>query len=70
MVIVVETTGHKSSKQVRLEKARTVAEARFGLQDLQKDRREENLTALKRSPKWADYWGGVFQILRNGVGRD
>ena len=45
-----------------LKKARTLAEARFGLQDLQKDRREENLPAFKRGPKLTDYWEEYFKF--------
>ena len=43
LVIVNESTGHKATKRIRLEKARTFAEARTALRDLQKDRREQNL---------------------------
>jgi len=60
LVIVDEATGHKSTRRVRLEKARTVAEARTALQDLQKDRREENLPVLKQSPKLTVYWDEYF----------
>jgi len=65
LVILDETTGHKATKRVRLEKARTVAEARTALQDLQKDRREENLPVLKRSPKLADYWEEYFKFYES-----
>jgi len=62
LVIVDESTGHKATKRVRLEKAHTVAEARTALQDLQKDRREENLPVIKRSPKLKDYWEYYFKF--------
>jgi integrase len=62
LVIVDEATGHKVTKRVRLEKARTVAEARTALQDLQKDRREENLPVLKQSPKLTTYWEEYFKF--------
>jgi hypothetical protein len=50
LVIVDESTGHKDTKRIRLEKARTVAEARTALQDLQKDRREENPPSSSAAP--------------------
>jgi len=61
LTILDEATGHKSTKRIRLDKARTVAKARTALQDLQKDRREENLPVLKKSPKLKDYWESYFQ---------
>ena len=65
LVIVDENTGHKATKRVRLDQARTVAEARTALQDLQKDRREENLPTLKRSPKLKDYWEEYFNFYES-----
>ena len=62
LTVLDETTGHKSTKRVRLEKAQTVAEARIALQDLQKDRREENLPVLKLSPKLTTYWEDYFKF--------
>jgi len=62
LVIVDEATGQKATKRVRLEKVRTVADARIALQDLQKDRREENLPVLKRSPKLNKYWDDYFKF--------
>jgi len=62
LTIVDETTGLKSNRRVRLEGARTVAEARNALQDLQKDRRDHTLPVLKRSPKLADYWDEYFKF--------
>ena len=62
LVIVDEATGHKATKRVRLEKARTVVEARAALQGLQKDRREENLPVLKQSPKLTVYWDEYFNF--------
>ena len=58
-------TGHKSTKRVRLDSARTVAEARIALQDLQKDRREQNLPVLKRSPRLAEYWEKYFTFYES-----
>ena len=58
--LVDGTTGHKSTHRVRLDAARTVAEARIALQDLQKDRREDKLPVLKLSPRLADYWETYF----------
>ncbi len=49
-------TGRNSVKRVRLKMARTVAEAKIALQDLQKDRRDHNLPVLRRRPRLADYW--------------
>lgn len=43
LATVDEVTGKKSVKRVRLETARTVAEARTAMQDLHKDRRDHNL---------------------------
>lgn len=60
LVTVDAHTGRKSAKRVRLETARTVAEARIALQDLQKDRRDHNLPVLKRSPRLAEYWEKYF----------
>jgi len=59
---VDEITGRKSTKRVRLETARTVAEAKIALQDLQIDRRDHNLPVLKRSPRLADYWEQYFNF--------
>jgi integrase len=58
-------TGQKSTKRVRLETARTIAEARTALQDLQKDRRDHNLPVLKRSPRLADYWEKYFAFYES-----
>jgi integrase len=58
-----ELTGRKSVKRVRLETARTVAEARTAMQDLLKDRRDHNLPVLKRSPRLADYWEKYFAFF-------
>ena len=58
-------TGHKSTKRVRLETARTIAETRTALQDLQKDRRDHNLPVLKRSPRLADYWEKYFAFYES-----
>jgi integrase len=58
-------TGQKSTKRIRLETARTVAEARTALQDLQKDRRDHNLPVLKRSPRLDDYWGKYFEFYES-----
>ena len=60
LVTVDAFTGHKSTKRVRLETARTVAEARIALQNLQKERRDHNLPVLKRSPLLAEYWEKYF----------
>jgi integrase len=60
LVTVEAFTGHKSTKRVRLETARTVAEARIALQNLQKERRDHNLPVLKRSPLLAEYWEKYF----------
>ena len=60
--IVDSVSDHKSTRRVRLETARTVAEARIALQDLQKGRREKTLPVLKRSPRLADYWEQYFQF--------
>ena len=60
MAFLDSTTGRKSTKRVRLETARTVAEARVAMQELQKDRRDRNLPVLKRSPRLADYWESYF----------
>jgi len=62
LVTVDAFTGRKSTKRVRLETARTVAEARIALQDLQKDRRDHNLPVLKRSPRLAEYWEKYFSF--------
>ncbi len=59
--IVDGATGHKSTRRVRLDAARTVAEAKIALQDLQKDRRDDNLPVLKRSPQLAEYWKTYFE---------
>ena len=56
LVIVDESTGLKATKCIRLEKARTIAEARTALRALQKDRREQNLPIANRSPKLKDCW--------------
>ena len=50
LVIVNGNTGHKATKCIRLEKARTALRA------LQKDRREQNLPIANRSPKLKDCW--------------
>jgi integrase len=55
-------TGQKSTRRIRLETARTVAEARNAMQDLHKDRRDEKLPVLKRSPRLADYWKKYFEF--------
>ena len=39
-----------------------LAESRTALQDLQKDRREENLPVLKQSPKLMAYWEDYFKF--------
>jgi hypothetical protein len=57
-----ENTGRKSVRRVRLENARTVAEARIALQDLLKERRDNNLPVLKRSPRLSDYWSEYFKF--------
>ena len=64
LVMVDEINGRQATKRVRLEKARTIAEARTALQNLQKDRREENLPILKQSPKLTIYWGARWQAGR------
>ncbi len=66
LACVDELTGRKITRRVRLETARTVPEARIAMHDLQKDRRDENLPILKRSPLLADYWGEYF-IYYNSV---
>ena len=53
-------TGHKSTKRVRLALCRSVADARIAMQDLLKDRRDNKLPILKRSPRLADYWNDYF----------
>lgn len=60
LTTVDETTGQKSVKRVRLEAARTVAEARIAMQDLLKARRDQNLPVLKRSPHLAAFWEKYF----------
>ena len=65
LATVDEVTGQKSVKRVRLETARTVAEARTAMQDLHKDRRDQNLPVLKRSPHLADYWEKYFAFYES-----
>lgn len=65
LVIVDDASGHRATKRVRLEKARVFAEARTALQDLQKDRREENLPVLKRSPKLKEYGENYFKFYES-----
>jgi integrase len=55
-------TGRKSTRRVRLAECRTVAEARTAMQDLHKDRRDQNLPVLKRSPRLADYWDNYLKF--------
>jgi len=58
--IVDAATSQKSTRRVRLDAARTVAEAKIALQELQKDRRDDTLPVLKRSPRLADFWETYF----------
>lgn len=65
MAFLDPQTGCKSTKRVRLETARTVAEARIAMQELHKDRRDHNLPVLKRSPRLADYWENYFNFYES-----
>jgi integrase len=65
LTTVDAVTGQKSTKRIRLETARTVAEARTALQDLQKDRRDHNLPVLKRSPRLDEYWEKYFDFYES-----
>ena len=60
--VVDSVTGRKSTKRVRMPECRTVAEARIAMQGLQKDRRDQNLPVLKRSPRLADYWAEYLKF--------
>jgi len=55
-------TWRNSTKRVRLAECRTFAEARTARQDLHKDRRDQNLPVLKRSPRLADYWDNYLKF--------
>ncbi len=57
-------TGHKSTKRVRLAECRSVAEARVAMHDLHKDRRDQNLPVLKRSPRLAKYWDDYLKYYK------
>ena len=60
--VVDSLTGRKSTKRVRMPECRTVAEAWIAMQGLQKDRRDQNLPVLKRSPRLADYWAEYLKF--------
>jgi len=61
LTVLDAKTAHKSTKRVRLPLCHTVAEAKTAMQDLLKDRRDDKLPVLRRSPRLADYWGEYFE---------
>lgn len=50
-----QNSGEKSVRRVRLEDARTVADATMALKQLQTKREDNALPVLKRTPKFSDY---------------
>jgi len=60
LAIIDPNSGKKSTQRVRLPLCHTVAQAKVAMQDLLKGRRDNNLPALRRSPRLADYWNDYF----------